>query len=284
VSEQRRPDAPTCTCSDPPISVDCISDHSHACAVSRWALRSGEATRVPDIEEYEVEDRIINKVGRLVGGERVASYDEIQALRLFIRSELRRERAKASGAGDGYQGLIEHPATHPTAGPGPEEAGTTSTHRPCAADPCAGFYICDIHRPRAAGRPSFDHRATGAGGGDDGPGPRFVMDHGVIHDLRTGKHVRTSDNGEEDGVNECFALLNSLAAEADDNLALLARGVELFSAEPKVADSSRATSDEDAFLHAYNLGYVDGADLDDGWKGTERWSAEFTSATQETKR
>ena len=44
--------------------------------------------------------------------------------------------------------------------------------------------------------------------------PRFIIDHGVIHDLATGKHVRSSESvPNEDGMDECCALLNSLAGE-----------------------------------------------------------------------
>jgi hypothetical protein len=45
--------------------------------------------------------------------------------------------------------------------------------------------------------------------------PRFFIDHGVIHDRKTGKHVRTVGNVEgsgEDGIEECCALLNELDA------------------------------------------------------------------------
>lgn len=62
----------------------------------------------------------------------------------------------------------------------------------------------------------------------DKPRPRFFIEHGVIHDRATGKHVRTSDNGPEDGIDACCALLNQLAAERDDAFAMLGRGVELF--------------------------------------------------------
>ena len=41
--------------------------------------------------------------------------------------------------------------------------------------------------------------------------PRFVIDHGVIHDRVTGKHVRTTpDDGYEDGITACCQLLNDL--------------------------------------------------------------------------
>lgn len=43
--------------------------------------------------------------------------------------------------------------------------------------------------------------------------PRFFIEHGVIHDRETGKHVRTSDSGGEDGIEECCTLLNSLDAD-----------------------------------------------------------------------
>lgn len=61
--------------------------------------------------------------------------------------------------------------------------------------------------------------------------PRFFIDHGVIHDRKTGKHVRSTSKGPgdgEDGIEECCALLNALVDEARDNLDLLARGVEIF--------------------------------------------------------
>lgn len=49
-----------------------------------------------------------------------------------------------------------------------------------------------------------------------GDGKRFFIDHGTIHDLKTGRHVRTDpDFGpgrkfEEDGIEQCCDLLNSL--------------------------------------------------------------------------
>jgi hypothetical protein len=53
-------------------------------------------------------------------------------------------------------------------------------------------------------------------------------------------------------------------------------------AEVRVRASGAAPSsrkaDEDAFLHAYNLGYVDGADLYGGRRGDERWADQFTRA------
>ena len=48
---------------------------------------------------------------------------------------------------------------------------------------------------------------------------RFFIDHGVIHDRSTGRHVRAGrpeDCGNEDGIEECCALLNSLDAGAAD--------------------------------------------------------------------
>lgn len=45
---------------------------------------------------------------------------------------------------------------------------------------------------------------------------RFFIDHGTIHDRKTGRHVRTDpDFGpgrkfEEDGIEQCCALLNDL--------------------------------------------------------------------------
>ena len=47
-------------------------------------------------------------------------------------------------------------------------------------------------------------------------GDRFIIDHGTIHDLRLGRHVRTDpDFGpgrkfEEDGIEQCCSLLNEL--------------------------------------------------------------------------
>ena len=43
-------------------------------------------------------------------------------------------------------------------------------------------------------------------------GPRFFIDHGVIHDRLTGKHVRSCDCMKpiEDGAEEACALLNKL--------------------------------------------------------------------------
>lgn len=59
--------------------------------------------------------------------------------------------------------------------------------------------------------------------------PRFFIDHGMLHDRVTGKHVTTNvDSPYEDGITACCALLNKLADESADSLALLARGVELF--------------------------------------------------------
>jgi hypothetical protein len=43
--------------------------------------------------------------------------------------------------------------------------------------------------------------------------PRFFIDHGVIHDRVTGRHVRSSpDDGYEDGISALLALLNGLAS------------------------------------------------------------------------
>lgn len=45
---------------------------------------------------------------------------------------------------------------------------------------------------------------------------RFFIDHGVIHDRVTGRHVRTGGNVEgslEDGIEECCRLLNDLARD-----------------------------------------------------------------------
>jgi hypothetical protein len=46
---------------------------------------------------------------------------------------------------------------------------------------------------------------------------RFFIDHGVIHDRATGKHVRTGGNVEgsaEDGIEECCRLLNDLERDS----------------------------------------------------------------------
>lgn len=48
--------------------------------------------------------------------------------------------------------------------------------------------------------------------------PRFFIDHGMIHDRETGKHVVT--NGEEpfeDGLPKVLALLNELSEKAVTN-------------------------------------------------------------------
>ena len=46
--------------------------------------------------------------------------------------------------------------------------------------------------------------------------PRFSIDHGVIHDRNTGKHVRTCNclHPLEDGVDAALALLNELDRDA----------------------------------------------------------------------
>jgi hypothetical protein len=54
----------------------------------------------------------------------------------------------------------------------------------------------------------------------DAPQLRFFIEHGVIHDRATGKHVRTSDDlvPHEDGIEAACILLNSLSvslAEAE---------------------------------------------------------------------
>jgi hypothetical protein len=50
----------------------------------------------------------------------------------------------------------------------------------------------------------------------EAPQPRFFVDHGVIHDRATGKHVRTCDcmGPFDDGIEAACALLNSLASAA----------------------------------------------------------------------
>jgi hypothetical protein len=48
-----------------------------------------------------------------------------------------------------------------------------------------------------------------------GAPPRFFLDHGVIHDRTTGRHVTTDEDSPFcDGVAACCALLNELAAGA----------------------------------------------------------------------
>lgn len=43
--------------------------------------------------------------------------------------------------------------------------------------------------------------------------PRFFIDHGMIHDRVTGKHVTTDEDSIFcDGIDACCALLNDLAA------------------------------------------------------------------------
>lgn len=42
--------------------------------------------------------------------------------------------------------------------------------------------------------------------------PRFFIDHGMIHDRETGKHVTTDpDTAFCDGIEKCCELLNSLS-------------------------------------------------------------------------
>lgn len=76
-------------------------------------------------------------------------------------------------------------------------------------------------------------------------GVRFYLDHGVIHDRVTGKHVTT--DGEppfEDGVEQVCALLNSLSEnrvtnwqqKASDLALKLDEGLGLVVASPEGAD------------------------------------------------
>jgi hypothetical protein len=54
--------------------------------------------------------------------------------------------------------------------------------------------------------------------------PRFYIDHGIIHDRVTGKHVTT--DGEppfEDGIEETCDLLNGLAATQQGDKAIIER-------------------------------------------------------------
>lgn len=63
-------------------------------------------------------------------------------------------------------------------------------------------------------------------------GQRFFIDHGVIHDRKTGRHVRTDpDFGpgrkfEEDGIKQCCDLLNDLQVKltSAENVISYARG------------------------------------------------------------
>jgi hypothetical protein len=44
--------------------------------------------------------------------------------------------------------------------------------------------------------------------------PRFFIDHGMIHDRETGKHVTTEpDSAFCDGIERCCELLNALAEQ-----------------------------------------------------------------------
>jgi hypothetical protein len=46
--------------------------------------------------------------------------------------------------------------------------------------------------------------------------PRFFIDHGMIHDRQTGKHVTTeADSAFNDGILRCCELLNALAEQRE---------------------------------------------------------------------
>lgn len=48
------------------------------------------------------------------------------------------------------------------------------------------------------------------------PEPRFFIDHGVVHDRVTGKHVTTEpDSAFCDGIESCCELLNALAEQRE---------------------------------------------------------------------
>jgi len=82
-----------------------------------------------------------------------------------------------------------------------------------------------IRQPACAGARARE-ALRALGGEDEAPRaekadclwPRFFVDHGVLHDRKTGRHVRTDpDFGpgrkfEEDGIEQCCALLNELYA------------------------------------------------------------------------
>lgn len=51
----------------------------------------------------------------------------------------------------------------------------------------------------------------------EAPKPRFFIDHGMIHDRKTGRHVTTAPDDEiwnGGTITECCALLNELASKA----------------------------------------------------------------------
>jgi len=63
--------------------------------------------------------------------------------------------------------------------------------------------------------------------------PRFFIDHGVIHDRTTGKHVTLSDDGDpEKGLAICCDLMNSLAAQTTISSDQSAGGPETLGYEP----------------------------------------------------
>jgi hypothetical protein len=92
----------------------------------------------------------------------------------------------------------------------------------------------------------------GAGVPLEGMPPRFTIEHGVIHDRKTGKHVRTCDcvKADDDGILNAVRLLNGLATAN----------------EPKAGDDA-ATVERIELLHAA-LTEVDAcfeAALCEGW-------------------
>lgn len=63
-------------------------DGDHRDGDAFWPQRRPASAR-PGIEEYEVEDRIIDTIARVADGERAVSHEDIQALRSMIRGLLR---------------------------------------------------------------------------------------------------------------------------------------------------------------------------------------------------
>lgn len=73
---------------------------------------------------------------------------------------------------------------------------------------------------------------------------RFFIDHGVIHDRVTGKHVRSYDvpieNSGEDGIVECCALMNKLSGAEDANVQDLVSEVRRLRVALKASDQRHA--------------------------------------------
>lgn len=62
------------------------------------------------------------------------------------------------------------------------------------------------------GEPEHPDQCTVPAQGEATVKPRFFIDHGMIHDRMTGKHVTTNEDSVfESGITECCALLNNLA-------------------------------------------------------------------------